>query len=352
MRETNYDCLRGLSAFLVIALHASANDIMANTAHPNAGFSFACLISAFTRMSVPLFVMMSGAFVLAVPENAHAGAFYRKSWHRIVLPTLLWSIAYVACKYVFVDLSLAKGYQVDVWQPLKDWLAGIPYYHLWYLYMILGMYALVPLLIRLKNNMSASGFLWFGLISCLLGVFVDRVIPMWWPLQFLQYLGFFVMGYVIRSELRNGGLPANMGRWFRWRSRTCMLWSLFSVLIAYAIVDAGVRAQWPYALWWFSNQSPVIMISALACFLAFANMQTTGWPIRLKNLIERIAAQSFFIYLVHAGILHVLLYSLLKMHLTPIPFIFIPLATVVLFTLSFMLGEAVDTLKKKFIKSV
>jgi surface polysaccharide O-acyltransferase-like enzyme len=112
-------------------------------------------------------------------------------------------------------------------------------------------------------------------------------------------------------------------------------------------VFSGLRLD---ALWYFKNQSPTTQIAAIACFLAFANWDTEKISSSLKNIIGRVAAQSFFIYLIHAGILHFVLDGLNRLKWYPAPILFIPLGTLLIFVLSFYLGEGLDVYKERMKK--
>ena len=75
-RESNFDLLRILCAFAVIAIHVSAQFVVAMTADPNyAGLEFESVLNStlwnvLSRFAVPCFVMLSGAFILANNKNA------------------------------------------------------------------------------------------------------------------------------------------------------------------------------------------------------------------------------------------------------------------------------------------
>lgn len=346
MRSVRYDSLRAVSAFLVIGTHCAANDMLANLDHPNFGFAVSAFFSAFTRMAVPLFVMLSGAFVLADIRNKEFGYFYRKSFHKVLIPTLGWSIGYVLCKYLFLAILSFQGGYVNWTGPLRSAMIGQPYYHLWYLYMVIGLYAVVPFILRIKERVGTLAFLGLGIIFSCLSLPLEHLVTPYWPLQWVIYLGFFILGFSIRNELEHPALP----KWISSCFKLHYLWyAAISVTVTglaiYLVIQGVFSGQRLEALWYFKNQSPTTQIGAIACFLAFANWNPAKLSGPLTNLIARIAAQSFFIYLIHAGILHFVLDGLNRIGWHPAPLLFIPLGTMLIFVLSFYLGEGLDRYK-------
>lgn len=353
LRVLRYDALRSVSALMVIGTHCAANDLASHLEHPDFTFTFAVVFSAFTRMAVPLFVMLSGAFVLADARNRNFKYFYKKSIVKLGIPTFGWSVGYVAYKYLFyIGIAFSSGRSMDsiLWiPPIKNALAGQPYYHLWYLYMLVGLYALVPLLIRFRERSDSGTFLFVALSMCVVSFYAEDFIPMYWPWQWIQYLGYFMIGHCIRHELASGTLPRSLGKCFKGDYRLYALLSVAATVVSiWLVIDSVKGGMHVGGLWSLKYQSPTIQVAAMMCFLAFANWNPRHLPAVLEKLITRIAARSFFIYLIHAGILHLVLYSLYLFRWHPEPVIFIPLATLLIFALSFYLGEALNKTKGHF----
>lgn len=84
-RESNFDLLRVICAFAVVAIHVSAQFIGAMTGDPRyIGIEFhdvfnSTLWNVLSRFAVPCFVMLSGAFILTNDKNADFSFFYKKS---------------------------------------------------------------------------------------------------------------------------------------------------------------------------------------------------------------------------------------------------------------------------------
>ena len=91
------------------------------------------LLNTFTRACVPLFVVASS--YLQFPIHYPTGEFFRRRIVRVLVPFLVWTVVYAIVwgnpMKDFKDLMLNFNYS-----------AG----HLWFVYMILGVYLIMPLL--------------------------------------------------------------------------------------------------------------------------------------------------------------------------------------------------------------
>ena len=137
--EREYDLLRVICCAAVVVLHTGSIYLAGwQPGMPAANRTAAALMQSLTRDAVPLFVMLSGAFLLPDPKSRDFRQFYRKSWKKMGIPTLVFSALYVAYAYAVL---LAKIYikhtagTDQLGQPLTMWLNGVPYFHMWFMYM-------------------------------------------------------------------------------------------------------------------------------------------------------------------------------------------------------------------------
>ena len=85
-RENGLDLLKIIAAFMVASAHVMNNGLNALTAQYTAGtlvkdftYYFYVIFRIFCTWSVPLFIMASGAFVLASPKTMDWKNFYKKA---------------------------------------------------------------------------------------------------------------------------------------------------------------------------------------------------------------------------------------------------------------------------------
>lgn len=201
------DLLRVLACFLVIWQHV----IEPYYAYPdltivrNADTPIVGWINSLTPIEVPLFVMISGYFLLPLREET--GTFFRKRFTRVLFPFICWCAVY-AVYYVF-----QRG---DTWQECLIHICQIPVNfgteigHLWFVYMLLGLYLLVPVLSPWlqqcsQKQLRAYLVLW-GFTTCLsyIHLFFPQILGecFWNPTPMLHYftgfVGYFLLGYYIR----------------------------------------------------------------------------------------------------------------------------------------------------------
>ena len=213
MQDNQYslsaDQIRVLATIAVVVLHVSASGVSRFELNSGAWW-LANLLDSFSRVSIPLFVMLSGALLLLPPIDSVAN-FYRKRVARIALPLVLWSVFYSGWTLLKGEV---KQQPVPATQLLDNLLNGMPYFHLWYLFMLVGLYAATPMIRWLMMLLKAShapspsfylatavaastlytlGYQWFG----------DN----WpWPMWFIGYIPLFMLGAAM------WGRPSNQGR--------------------------------------------------------------------------------------------------------------------------------------------
>lgn len=130
------DWMRVLACFMVMVVHSTepfylGGDGSLITSEANA--YWAAFFDSAVRCCVPLFVIASS--YLLFPLKQTAGQFARRRAVRILVPFILWSVFY-AC------------YWGEPVSNLRDLLFNFNYSagHLWFVYMLLGLYLLMPLL--------------------------------------------------------------------------------------------------------------------------------------------------------------------------------------------------------------
>lgn len=128
--------LRVISCFMVVLLHISAGYFHKFSARWDAALFY----DAFARPCVPLFIMITGYLLLQRQEDAVH--FYRKRFGRILLPLLFYSAGYFFFKNKTLD-----GF-------LSVFLSGPTEYHLWYMYMLCGLYFAMPFLQKIYAQSS------------------------------------------------------------------------------------------------------------------------------------------------------------------------------------------------------
>lgn len=134
-----------LSTFAVIALHLSAQ-FWAETDDASRAWFATNLYDSAVRWAMPSFVMISGALFLSGKQRFRT--ILRKNALRLVTAFVFWSAAYVL---------YARAFYGEAWENvLFGFLAG--HYHMWFLFMIVGLYLLIPLLRPIVREMRLERY--------------------------------------------------------------------------------------------------------------------------------------------------------------------------------------------------
>ena len=150
--ERNYslDLTRIAAVLAVVMIHVSSAFVSSyeiNTLE----FQTANVLDSISRLGVPLFVMISGSLFLDEKRKISTRNLYFKNIKGILFLLYLWSFLYT-CIYNVV-LPLLQNEDVVLKELIKDFILGN--YHMWYMFMIAGLYAVTPFLrlfVKKKNS--------------------------------------------------------------------------------------------------------------------------------------------------------------------------------------------------------
>ena len=134
-----FDYLRVICSFFVILTHISAEYYYKFNINSN-DWKIAYFYNGISRFSLPIFFMISGTLFLG--KNISFDIIIRKYIKKIFIHLLLWSII-----YSFSKINILK---LDVKNRIIHIING--HYHLWYLFVIIGLYILIPFTREIAKN--------------------------------------------------------------------------------------------------------------------------------------------------------------------------------------------------------
>lgn len=298
-RVIYFDILRIAAIFAVVAVHLSAQHWLDVDVSSRAWFAFN-LYCTTGKWSVPIFVMISGALFLG--RNISIRTILKKNVARIATVFLSWSGCYALVDLVFRHAPLSVV--------LSQLITG--HYHLWFLYMIVGLYLLIPLLRPIVQNETLTHYflllaLVFTFLLPQLALFtsfvsyeastVIRTVIMYsycfFPLGFTVY---FVGGYYLSR------------RSFSHREEIVLYCVgvaalLFSIIAPAALSRAQGAANPPFYSY---NDLNVLCTSVPIFVFAKQHLVFPRMGERAYALLRKMSKYSFGVYLVHPMVIELL----------------------------------------------
>jgi len=346
-RKMNFyvDLIRAYAIVMVIMVHSAALPMLNFSSISQSEWWVSNLLFSFAHQGVPLFIMISGLLLLDPAKNEPTAVFVKKRFRKIIIPLIFWS-AFFYCWRVFY-----KAENLTIIESISNAVNGPMYYHLWYLYLILGLYLATPILrvytktapLSITVYFIAVWFLFEGMIPLINGMTGIRPgIP---NTIFTSVIGYYLMGYLF--------LQVDIPDKFKWLiAAVAVAATLFTAIGTHLLT---IRSDNQYKGFFVNISRPnIITLSFCIFFLMYkfkhASLFTKG---RAPLYIRRIAVSSFGIYLLHPVILELLEagwsgFNVNAMSIHPI--VGIPMTMVLTITISYVV---VTNLRKiPYIKSI
>jgi len=331
------DLIRIIGVLLVIMIHVSTAVVYAWNKKPIqrgdvAEWLVGVSYDMVARPSVPLFIMASGFLLLRKIEPVLD--FLRKRFLRVVIPFLAW-----ASFYFFWDPGFQKSekWSRNIYLLAKSIAVSNVEYHLWFIYAILGLYLVTPVIRLFTHSAQMQDYAYFFVVCIISGPLAYLIIQ-WLGFEisipgstyFAGYIGYFVAGYVL------GQSPVSRK----------IFWIALSTFVVVAGLSIGgtyyFSAVYKHFYEYFFDYLSLPVIFTSLCFFVIIKYLSDR-PVQnslVERLVRDLGRASFGIYLTHILFLKLLDQGFFGtiIQATPSTALFsIPLVTGLCYILSYLL---------------
>ncbi len=281
------DLLRIWATFCVIIAHVQSAFYW-DAGIETLGGQEQVIIVGITVFSVPIFLMLSGTIWLHKKEVVEL----KPLWNKIL--KLLTALAFWSVFYAIYNES--NNAEFDAYRLLKNILCGN--YHLWFMYMFIGVYMVIPMLQQIAKNKKLLIYttILAGIFACLIptlrnirvfaGSEIFNIVVSQIDYKFVLGGNFyFVLGYVMDEFISNN------------KRRHMLMGTGFVALCVSFILAYYERVTGSHSFNWYGTYTINILLYNVGVFAAFKREYHVSD--KIKNLVHRIAEHSLGIYLIH-----------------------------------------------------
>lgn len=282
------DIVKITACFFVIINHSHSN-IFSFGGYNGHTVLFDGICFAICKTAVPLFVMTSGALLLE--RNSSAKKTFLRIF-RVLVPLLLVSGIYYI-RFYLPDISVT-GF-------IKEFIKGPITVHLWYIYMLIGLYAVLPFVSKAVKSFSLANFAAFTFLFLILPPLINTLAS-GLSLTYSNYLmtAFFpmVIGYLV-CGLFLTKVPLK-------RKFFCAAVFVFSASVGAFVLSICLnyiksgQMIYKYDSWY---SLPVVFSSLSLYYILRFLFEKIRLSDKITNVISEISSTTFGIYLLHCLLL-------------------------------------------------
>jgi surface polysaccharide O-acyltransferase-like enzyme len=243
--------------------------------------------------------MVSGALLLRNPEDA--STFFKKRLSKLIIPLVFWSVFYYTL-YLTINSSIGDfSFRGIITNIVLTPAAG----HLWFVYAILGIYFLVPVLSSIDEKRKQSTLIyytsiWFLFASPLpyirlFGANIPANFGTWYFVnempQFYNYSGYFTLGYILYNAKESRAL-----------TKISILAFIASAASMFFLVlfDSSAKKAITQDYWEF--KTPLAVIMSASVFYVAKNFNST--LSKTQKISTYLSSLTFGVYLCHVAAIY------------------------------------------------
>lgn len=287
-RINNYDWMRVFAMCMVILNHIADYFISSEYTYEWTHHKYAFVCESVSHCAIPLFLMLTGVFVIDKAGNKTPKEFYIKSVKKLGIPFCIFIIIY----FVY-DICIVKIRPVSaIFEGVITGFSGM-YAH-WYVVMIAVIYAFLPMISYLKKSISCN--IWEkGVIAFFIWVMFGHYYEnskVSWSLCNMYFIGYVLIGDLIHNRLAKkknnlmGIISITIG----------IVFLIFNgILLNYFVSNGGDYYNKLLNLY----GAPLIILASLIIFIGFSVLD-------IKKEISWLANISYMVFLCHKLVIDII----------------------------------------------
>jgi surface polysaccharide O-acyltransferase-like enzyme len=289
-REIWSDLLRVVCAFIIVWLHCTSG-MYSNFTDDIQKWYGHLYVNCFTAVGVPCFFMISGAFLLKRKQTVDVVLHRRIP--KLLIPLLVWTIFYVLLR------RFALNENISIIKTLAAAILDRQFVALWFLYSLMGVYLLLPILsewftrVSRREKWLVLGVTYFApsMIMTVELLTVGRIVKPSWA-EIFPWAGVFLLGALIAE---NKALLK--GKWILCLAVAAMGYC-FLVGSTYAVsLKLGSPNKdffWPQAI-----PTTIFTAGIMGLFVSLESVYKEKMSLCAKRIAAVLGELSFGIYLIH-----------------------------------------------------
>ena len=281
-RIVSFSYIRAIACITIIVLHNvfSAILIYGNQISMQANIISRIIVNN-CMWAVPCFVMVTGALLLNPQKEIPIEKIFKKYIFRILMALILFTFIFQIFDVIMNKESLSISVLI-VW--MQKLFTATSWSHLWYLYLLIGLYLLLPFYRMIVKGSSEKEMTYLLIVYILFLSLLPLLNTTTWKTGF----------YIHESTIYPFYLFAG---YYLLNRKNLKLYTI-GLILSTICIGCLTYIRWMYAIEWLENLWTYSSILVIIQSICFYGMMISMKPVMNKVLLS-IDTYSFGIYLIH-----------------------------------------------------